>query len=73
MKRSNNVFTKAITIAAVCATMATSVFAAPQGTFDTTEIQVTGQASRSVAPSYAILTLGISSENTNINTASSQT
>lgn len=71
MKRSKNVFTKAITIAAVCATMATSVFASPQGTFDTTEIHVTGQASRTVAPTYAILTLGISSENANINTAKS--
>ena len=42
-----------------------------QGTFDTSEIQITGQASRSVAPNYAILTLGISSENTNINAAKS--
>ena len=39
--------------------------------FDTSEIHVTGQASRSVAPTYAILTLGITSENTNINAAKS--
>ena len=43
----------------------------PKGTFDTSEIQITGQASRSVAPSYAILTLGITSQNTNINAAKS--
>ena len=35
------------------------------------EIQITGEASRSVAPNYAILTLGITSENTNINAAKS--
>ena len=62
---------KTVAVAAVFATMATAAFAAPQGTFDTSEIQITGQASRSVAPNYAILTLGISSENTNINAAKS--
>ena len=58
-------------LAAICASVATASFAAPQGSFDTSEIHVTGQASRSVAPTYAILTLGITSENTNINAAKS--
>ena len=51
--------------------MGTTTLAAPQGTFDTSEINITGQASRSVAPNYAILTLGITSQNTNINAAKS--
>ena len=71
MKLSKHLLSKTIAIAAVCATMATAAFAAPQGTFDTSEINITGQASRSVAPNYAILTLGITSQNTNINTAKS--
>lgn len=71
MKLSKTLLTRTITMAALCATMATAAFAAPQGTFDTSEIQVVGQASRSVAPTYAILTLGITSNNTNINTAKS--
>ena len=69
MKLSKRLLSKTVALAAICATMATAAFAAPQGTFDTSEIQITGQASRSVAPNYAILTLGISSENTNINAA----
>ena len=71
MKLSKRLLSKTVAIAAVCATMATAAFAAPQGTFDTSEIQITGEASRSVAPNYAILTLGITSENTNINAAKS--
>ncbi|WP_054748846.1 SIMPL domain-containing protein [Veillonella rogosae] len=71
MKLSKRLLSKTIALAAICATMATAAFAAPQGTFDTSEIQITGQASRSVAPSYAILTLGITSQNTNINAAKS--
>ena len=71
MKLSKRLLSKTVAIAAVCATMATAAFAAPQGTFDSSEIQITGQASRSVAPNYAILTLGITSENTNINAAKS--
>ena len=35
------------------------------------KFKITGEASRSVAPNYAILTLGITSENTNINAAKS--
>ena len=68
---SKKLFTKTVALAAICASIATASFAAPQGTYDTSEIHVTGQASRSVAPSYAILTLGITSENTNINAAKS--
>ncbi len=71
MKLSKRLLSKTIALAAICATMATAAFAAPQGTFDTSEIQITGQASRSVAPSYAILTLGITSQNININAAKS--
>ena len=71
MKLSKRLLSKTVALAAICATMATAAFAAPQGTFDTSEIQITGQASRSVAPSYAILTLGITSQNTNINAAKS--
>ena len=56
---SKKLFTKTVALAAICASIATASFAAPQGTYDTSEIHVTGQASRSVAPSYAILTLGI--------------
>ena len=37
--------------------MATAAFAAPQGTFDTSEIQITGEASRSVAPNLLIKSL----------------
>ena len=66
MKFSKRLFTKTVALAAICASVATASFAAPQGSFDTSEIHVTGQASRSVAPTYAILTLGITSENTNI-------
>ena len=65
MKFSKRLFTK--TVALGCSfvlPVATASFAAPQGSFDTSEIHVTGQASRSVAPTYAILTLGITSENT---------
>ena len=54
MKLSKRLLSKTVAIAAVCATMATAAFAAPQGTFDTSEIQITGEASRSVAPNYAI-------------------
>ena len=71
MKFSKQLFTKTVALAAICASVATASFAAPQGSFDTSEIHVTGQASRSVAPTYAILTLGITSENTNINAAKS--
>ena len=71
MKFSKRLFTKTVALAAICASVATASFAAPQGSFDTSEIHVTGQASRSVAPTYAILTLGITSENTNINAAKS--
>ena len=71
MKLSKNLLSKAVAIAAICATMGTTTLAAPQGTFDTSEINITGQASRSVAPNYAILTLGITSQNTNINAAKS--
>ena len=71
MKLSKRLLSKTVAVAAVFATMATAAFAAPQGTFDTSEIQITGEASRSVAPNYAILTLGITSENTNINAAKS--
>ena len=71
MKLSKSLLLKTIAITTICTSMATAVFAAPQGTFDTSEIQITGQASRSVAPNYAILTLGITSENTNINAAKS--
>ena len=71
MKLSKHLLSKAVAIAAICATMGTTTLAAPQGTFDTSEINITGQASRSVAPNYAILTLGITSQNTNINTAKS--
>ena len=71
MKLSKPLLSKTVAITAVCATMATVAFAAPQGTFDTSEIQITGEASRSVAPNYAILTLGITSENANINAAKS--
>ena len=72
MKFSKRLFTKTVALAAICASVATASFAAPQGSFDTSEIHVTGQASRSVAPTYAILTLGITSENTNINAAKSK-
>ena len=68
MKFSKRLLTKTVALAAICASVATASFAAPQGSF---EIHVTGQASRSVAPTYAILTLGITSENTNINAAKS--
>lgn len=71
MKLSKQLLSKAVAIAAICATMGTTTLAAPQGTFDTSEINITGQASRSVAPNYAILTLGITSQNTNINAAKS--
>lgn len=71
MKISKSFITKTITMSALCATMATASFAAPAGTFDTPEIHVSATASRSVTPTYAILTLGITSENTNINTAKS--
>ena len=55
MKLSKQLLSKAVAIAAICATMGTTTLAAPQGTFDTSEINITGQASRSVAPNYAIL------------------
>ena len=71
MKLSKHLLSKAVAIAAICSTMGTTTLAAPQGTFDTSEINITGQASRSVAPNYAILTLGITSQNTNINAAKS--
>ncbi|MDU8009007.1 MAG: SIMPL domain-containing protein, partial [Veillonella sp.] len=71
MKLSNPLLLKTIAITTICTSMATAIFAAPQGTFDTSEINITGQASRSVAPNYAILTLGITSQNTNINAAKS--
>ena len=71
MKLSKHLLSKAVAIAAICATMGTTTLAAPQGTFDTSEINITGQASRSVAPNYSILTLGITSQNTNINAAKS--
>ena len=70
MKFSKRLFTKTVALAAICASVATASFAAPQGSFDTSEIHVTGQASRSVTPTYAILTLGITSD-TNINAAKS--
>ena len=66
MKLSKSLLLKTIAITTICTSMATAVFAAPQGTFDTSEINITGQASRSVAPNYAIL-----SQNTNINAAKS--
>jgi len=71
MKLSKSILLKTIAITTICTSMATAVFAAPQGTFDTSEINITGQASRSVAPNYAILTLGITSQDTNINAAKS--
>lgn len=71
MKLSKHLLSKAVAIATICATMGTTTLAAPQGTFDTSEINITGQSSRSVAPNYAILTLGITSQNTNINAAKS--
>ena len=71
MKLSKSLLLKTIAITTICTSMATAVFAVPQGTFDTSEINITGQASRSVAPNYAILTLGITSQNTNINAAKS--
>ena len=36
-------YQKTIALAAICATMATAAFAAPQGTFDTSEIQITAK------------------------------
>ena len=71
MKFSKRLFTKTVALAAICASVATASFAAPQGSFDTSEIHVTGQASRSVAPTYAILTLGITVK-TQISTPLSQ-
>ena len=71
MKFSKSLLTKTITMATLCATMATAALAAPAGNFDTSEIHVTGSASRSVAPTYAILSLGINSENTNVSIAKS--
>ena len=53
MKFSKRLFTKTVALAAICASVATASFATPQGSFDTSEIHVTGQASRSVAPTYA--------------------
>ena len=52
MKLSKHLLSKAVAIAAICATMGTTTLAAPQGTFDTSEINITGQASRSVAPNH---------------------
>lgn len=71
MKLSKSLITKTLTMAAMCTTLATAAFAAPAGSFDASEIHVTGTASRSVAPTYAILTLGINSENANISAAKS--
>ena len=45
MKFSKRLFTKTVALAAICASVATASFAAPQGSFDTSEIHVTGQAS----------------------------
>ena len=45
MKLSKHLLSKAVAIAAICATMGTTTLAAPQGTFDTSEINITGQAS----------------------------
>ena len=43
MKFSKRLFTKTVALAAICASVATASFAAPQGSFDTSEIHVTGQ------------------------------
>ena len=40
MKLSKRLLSKTVALAAICATMATAAFAAPQGTFDTSEIQI---------------------------------
>lgn len=62
--------------ALLVATLATTTFggaslaAAPAGQ-DVPEIQVSGTATRSLAPSYAMLTLGITSQDASVNTAKS--
>lgn len=57
--------------AMLCASMSTVAMAAPND-FAPGEIQVTGSASRQVAPSYAVLNLGISSESTDVAVAKSK-
>ena len=60
---------KAFTIGALMTSVAVGAMAAdiPPG-----EISVTGQAVRQVAPSYALLNLGVSNENTSVQAAKAQ-
>ncbi|WP_127148496.1 SIMPL domain-containing protein [Veillonella sp. VA139] len=60
---------KAFTIGALMTSVAVGAMAAdiPPG-----EISVTGQAIRQVAPSYALLNLGVSNENTSVQAAKAQ-
>ena len=37
---SKKLFTKTVALAAICASIATASFAAPQGTYDTSEIHI---------------------------------
>ena len=60
---------KAFTIGALTTSIAVGTMAAD---IEPGEISVTGQAVRQVAPSYALLNLGVSSKNTSVQSAKSQ-
>ena len=71
MKFSKRLFTKTVALAAICASVATAALQHHKDLLIHLRSMLQVRASRSVAPTYAILTLGITSENTNINAAKS--
>lgn len=69
MKLSRSLFTKGLLIATMAVTFAAPALAANE--MQASEIHVNGEASRQVAPSYAILDLGISNKNASVTAAKS--
>jgi len=64
---------KAFTIGALMTSATVGTMAADMtANMSAGEISVTGQAVRQVAPSYALLNLGVSSKNTSVQSAKSQ-
>ena len=71
MKLSKRLLSKTVAVAAVFATMELPHLLHHKAYLIPLKFKLQVKASRSVAPNYAILTLGITSENTNINAAKS--
>lgn len=67
---SKKTLIKALSIATLCTSLMTVAFAAPPD-FSPGEINISGNASRTVAPNYALLNLGVATADPNISVAKS--